>query len=144
MILHPSNWFAWMKLAISVCSDWVWAVLNVASNFSSIGRRAFLTANWQIFGITIIPTIFRCHWLFHLHDVYFYRVKRMELVLDFLREGTDIILSDTDAIWRRNPFPDLAQYAFKPSKILASSSDTGATTASTIIPPSDIIAVCTL
>eukprot|EP01036_Dinobryon_divergens_P026506 gene26506-35169_t len=67
-------------------------------------------------------------------------VKRMELVLDFLREGTDIILSDTDAIWRKNPFPDLAQFAFKPSKMSASNSDTGAATASTIIPPSDIIA----
>lgn len=68
----------------------------------------------------------------------------MELVLDFLREGTDIILSDTDAIWRRNPFPDLAKYAFKSVKMSPRDSDIEAATASTIIPPSDIVAVCIL
>jgi hypothetical protein len=57
----------------------------------------------------------------------------MELVLDFLREGTDIILSDTDAIWRGNPFPDISRYAFE---TLTQSANTSIT-----VPPSDIIAV---
>lgn len=63
----------------------------------------------------------------------------MELVLDFLREGVDIVLSDTDAIWKKSPFPDIMKYGFASSQYVSSDQTRGTVTIS--VPPSDIIAV---
>jgi len=67
----------------------------------------------------------------------------MELVVEYLREGVDIILSDTDAIWKRNPFPDLNKYAFQSSTTTFIRTYNGTIVGNDIvtIPPSDIIAV---
>lgn len=46
-------------------------------------------------------------------------LKRLEIILDLLRAGSDLVLSDTDALWMRNPYSHLSKHAVT-SSIVAS------------------------
>ncbi|RYH18975.1 hypothetical protein EON65_26655, partial [archaeon] len=38
-------------------------------------------------------------------------MKRLVIINDLLNQGVDLILSDTDAFWLKNPYPELNQHA---------------------------------
>lgn len=37
-------------------------------------------------------------------------IKRMDIIQKFLRQGVDLVLSDTDALWVKDPLKDLSKY----------------------------------
>lgn len=37
-------------------------------------------------------------------------IKRMDIIQQFLRQGVDLVLTDTDALWMRDPFKLLSQF----------------------------------
>lgn len=95
----------WYRQYLDICGDRRRHLLEVVCMDSEVAhslRHLGLTCSLKSF---VMPN----YRTYHRKQAAVW-IKRLEVIIRFLDEGTDLLLSDTDAIWRSDPFVYIQQH----------------------------------